>query len=144
MKPSFQNAYSEAFRGSDVKCPEPSLTQQQFKDDADINVLLERFKVTGMMPQGVRVPSYGDFTGVSDYRTAMNAVLTAQQSFMELPANVRARFGNDPQQFLEFVADPSNLDEARKLGLAVSAKPDVGVSGAQAPDAKPASTEVKA
>ena len=55
----FQHAYSEPFRGSDLECKDPSLAQQQFKDDVDINVLLERFKVTGVMPQGVVMPSYG-------------------------------------------------------------------------------------
>ena len=43
----FQNAYSESFRGSDLECLDPSLAQQSFKDDADINVMLEKFKVTG-------------------------------------------------------------------------------------------------
>ena len=38
----FQHAYSVPFRGSDLECPEPSLTQQQFKDDSDINVMLEK------------------------------------------------------------------------------------------------------
>ena len=43
----FQHAYSDSFRGSDLECLDPSLAQQHFKDDADINVMLERFKVTG-------------------------------------------------------------------------------------------------
>lgn len=94
-----QHAYSEPFRGSDLTCVEPSLAQQHFKDDADINVLLERFKVTGVLPQGVRVPSYGDFSGINDYQSAMRAVLAAEDSFMAMPADVRARFGNSPQAF---------------------------------------------
>lgn len=139
-KIEFQHAYSVPFRGSDVECPEPSLTQQQFKDDADINVLLERFKVTGVMPQGVRLPTYGDFTGISDYRTAADAVFRAQNAFMELPAEVRSRFMNSPQLFLEFCSDPKNLDELRKLGLA-PAKPDV--SGAPAEPVKGAEPPAK-
>lgn len=117
----FQHAYSEPFRGSDLECKDPSLTQQNFKDEVDINVLLERFRVTGQMPQGVVLPTYGDFTGLSDYRTALDAVNRARDSFMMLPANLRARFGNDPQAFLDFVSDESNRAEAEKLGL-VSAK----------------------
>lgn len=113
----FQNAYSESVRDSDLVCPEPSLAQQSFKDDADINVMLEKFKVTGVMPQGVVMPSYGDFTGVSDYRTAVDAIKKASDAFMELPANIRARFENDPQLFLEFCADEKNRDEAVRLGL---------------------------
>lgn len=113
----FQHAYSKAFRGSDLKCEDPSLTQQQFKEDVDINVLLERFKVTGQMPQGVRLPTYGDFSAVTDFRSAQDAILKAKNAFMELPASVRAKFDNDPQKLLEFVSDPANKEEAIKMGL---------------------------
>lgn len=114
---NFQHAYSEPVRTSDLECPEPSLAQQSFKDDADINVMLERFKVTGQMPQGLVLPTYGDFTGVSDYRSAVDAINKASNAFMDLPANLRGRFDNDPQKFLEFVSDDKNRDEAIRLGL---------------------------
>lgn len=137
----FQHAYSEPVRTSDLECKDPSLAQQQFKDEQDINVMLERFKVTGQMPQNVTLPSYGDFRGVNDYRSAMEAVRKADNAFMDLPADLRAKFDNDPQKFLEFVADEQNRDEAVKLGLvkAVEAgKPlevtVVGGIGGAAPD----------
>lgn len=113
----FQNAYSDPVRSSDLECLDPSLAQQSFKDDADINVMLEKFKVTGVMPQGVVMPTYGDFNGVSDYRTAVDAIKRASDSFMDLPAGIRSRFENDPQKFLEFCADSKNRDEAIRLGL---------------------------
>lgn len=121
----FQNAYSEPFRGSDLECKDPSLAQQQFKDDVDINVLLERFKVTGVMPENVVLPTYGDFSQVVDYRSAQDALRRARDGFMDLPAAVRARFHNDPQELLEFVSDEKNREEAQKLGLmkAVPASP---------------------
>lgn len=125
----FQHAYSESFRGSDLECRDPSLAQQNMKDDTDINVLLERFKVTGQMPQGLVLPTYGDFVGVGDYRTAMDAVLKARNAFMDLPAKIRERFQNDPQRLLEFVSNEDNRSEAIALGLIAA-----GVSGAQAPD----------
>lgn len=131
----FQNAYSEPFRGSDLECKDPSLAQQQFKDDVDINVLLERFQVTGVMPQGVVLPSYGDFSAVVDFRSAQDALRRARDAFMELPAQVRARFNNDPQELLEFVSKDENRAEAERLGLVAakpSVQPDPG-SGAPAP-----------
>ena len=96
---------------------EESLTQQSQRDETDINNILRQFKVTGLVPQGVVAPTYGDFTQVVDFRTAMDAVNAAQASFMAMPAETRARFGNDPQLFLEFCSNPQNLDEMRKLGL---------------------------
>lgn len=127
----FQHAYSDSFRGSDLECRDPSLAQQQFKDDVDINVLLERFKVTGVMPQSVVLPSYGDFSSVTDFRSAQDAVLRAKNAFMDLPADLRARFNNDPQQLLEFVSKDENRPEAERLGL-VKARP-VEPEGSGAP-----------
>lgn len=118
MTIEFKHAYSEPFRGSDLRCDDPSLAQQSMADDTDINVLLERFKITGQLPGNMVPPSYGDFTGLTDYRSAMDAVLRAQDEFMKLPAAIRQRFANDPQQFLEFAENPDNLPELRKMGLA--------------------------
>lgn len=105
-----------------------SRTNQSSKDEADINVIVRRFGITGAMPQNVRLPMYGDFTDVVDFQTAQNAVIAARESFMQIPADVRARFNNDPQEFLEFVNDPNNLEEMYKLGLAK--KPEAPVDPA--------------
>lgn len=95
----------------------PSLTVQSQAEEADINVLMMRYGITGKMPENPRVPTYGDFTGISNYQDALNAVMAADNDFMALPADVRARFQNDPQMLLEFVSNDANIEEARKLGL---------------------------
>lgn len=94
-----------------------TLTQQQFKDECDINEIVRRFGLTGELPQDLRVPVSGDFTGITDFQSAMQAVRQAQEAFMELPGELRLRFANDPQRLLEFMEDSSNLEEARRLGL---------------------------
>ena len=103
---------------SAITCADPSLAQQQFRDDADINTIVARFGLTGQLPDNGRYPAYGSFDGVFDYHTAQNAILAAQAAFMALPAAVRTRFSNDPQNLLEFASDPANLPELRSLGLA--------------------------
>lgn len=96
--------------------------QQQFKEETDINTIVRRFGLTGQLPENLKVPQYADYTEqVTDFQSALNMVLKAQDSFMELPAETRARFGNDPQRLLEFVDNKDNLEEARKLGIAVPA-----------------------
>jgi len=101
-----------------LSCPEPTLAQQQFKDDGDPNVIMRLFAQTGDVGLlQVRNPEYGDFTGISDYHTALNAVVAAQDSFNSLPASVRSRFENDPGRLIDFLSDPSNSDEAVALGL---------------------------
>lgn len=95
---------------------EPSLAQQSFEEECNINTIVERFGLTGQLPEPLS-PSYGDFSGVSDFQTAMNAVADAQAGFMTLPGELRARFGNDPSRLISFLDDPSNQAEAISLGL---------------------------
>lgn len=102
---------------SGLKCEDPSLAQQSFKDECDINTIVERFRLTGTVPQLDQLPSYADYEGIFDFHDAMNAVRQANEQFMLLPAKLRARFDNEPQKFLDFCADEDNRDEARKLGL---------------------------
>jgi hypothetical protein len=100
-------------------CDDPSLTQQQFKEEADINTIVNRFLKTGVLPTPNTFPQYVDFEGVFDYQSAMNLVRAADESFMRMDAKLRSRFNNSPQEFLEFFADPANSSEAISLGLAV-------------------------
>lgn len=106
-----------------VRCKDKSRTQQEFAEEADINVLVERFGIRHV-PEGVRVPMYGDFTVVRDYRTALESLKLAEDSFMQMSAKVRARFENDPQKFLDFCADAGNKDEMRAMGLLVAPVPE--------------------
>lgn len=107
---------------SGLCCLEPTRTQQQFKEEVDINTIARNFGMTGRLPEGVRMPTFGDFTEVEDYQTALNAARWAHHSFMQMPGEVRLRFQNDPQQFLEFCSNGANREEAIKLGL-VAAPP---------------------
>lgn len=102
---------------SGLKCDDVSLAKQSFKEECDINTIVERFGIGYEMPQGVRAPFYGDFTEVGDFRSALDAVNAARESFMTLPADVRARFANDPHGFVEFCSRDENIDEVEKLGL---------------------------
>lgn len=94
-----------------------SLTVQSMSEDADINVMMKRFGLGVPLPTNPRVPMYGDFSEVTDFRSAMEAVLNAQAAFSEYPAEIRARFNNDPQEMLAFVEDGRNIEEARAMGL---------------------------
>lgn len=96
----------------------PSMADPSFADDVDINNILSKYISTGVMGNvNNRQPIFGDFSDIVDYGTAMQHVITAQDSFMTLPSNVRKRFGNDPQMLMEFISDKANYDEAVKLGL---------------------------
>lgn len=102
---------------SGLLCEDESLAIQSAAEEADINTIVRRFGLTGQLPGQVAIPRYGDFTGVPDFHTAMNLIRQTQDEFMRLPAEVRARFDNDPQKVMEFLEDDRNREEAVKLGL---------------------------
>lgn len=103
---------------------DPSLTKQCFAADADINNIMRKFEQTGMIDHLSKYEgSYQDLTDMPDYHTALNAVISAQEMFMSLPAEVRANFKNDPGEFLEFVDKPENIDKLREWGLASELDP---------------------
>lgn len=101
-----------------LKCTlEEKVTKESFKDQCDIDKIIERIARTGVAPDQVQ-KKYGDYSNVPDYQSALQIVVNAQAQFNSLDAHVRNRFNNDPGIFLEFASDSSNLDEMVKLGLA--------------------------
>lgn len=102
---------------SGLTCLDPTRAQQQFKEDTDINTLVERYHLTGEIPQNIRVPLPPEFIEATDYQQAQNLLIEADQAFMAMPANVRKEFDNDPARFLEFVHDDRNRDRAQQLGI---------------------------
>ncbi|AXH75196.1 MAG: internal scaffolding protein [Microviridae sp.] len=105
-------------RETGLQCLDTSKTQQQFRDECDINVILQRFGVTGHLPITTVQPMEGDFTNVQDYQGALETVRAANENFMRLPSLVREKFGQDPKVFVDFCLNPANIDAVRELGLA--------------------------
>jgi len=94
------------------------LVEQSHKDSCDINSMIAKARRGVFQPP--RSPgSYGDFTGVTDYHSARNQILAAEATFFALPSELRNRFNNDPQEVLDFIDDPENLEECYELGLIV-------------------------
>ena len=108
---------------------EPSQAKQSFRDECDINNIMARYTVTGLLGDDLndRQGQFADVASSVDYHTAQNIVLQAQEVFNELPSKVRARF-RDPGEFLAFIEDPSNREEAIELGLV--SKAAEGAAGA--------------
>lgn len=98
-------------------------TKQSFKDECDINNIMSRFARTGVLDFAARnEPRYGDCTGL-DFTESMQRVAAANTLFQELPAKLRDRFKNSPAEFLDFVQNDANREEAMELGL-LRAKPE--------------------
>lgn len=100
------------------------LARQEFKEEADINTIVKNFGLGYEVPQGLRLPTYGDFTDNADYHEACNAIAMANESFDLLPADMRARFNNDPGLFVDFCSNDANTPELEKMGLLKPVIPD--------------------
>lgn len=97
---------------------EERLTHQSFKQQCDINYIVDRAIRTGVVSHVNRSePRYEDVPSV-DYHTMLNMVNQAKESFMSLPSKIRSFFDNDPGRFLEFVHNPENEEKMIEMGLA--------------------------
>lgn len=95
-------------------------TKQSFKDQCDINRILQRAQKTGTLSHIQKHGGeYGDFAEF-DYTTAQQQLARAKSIFEELPSELRKEFGHNPAAFFEYVNDPANSGRLVELlpGLA--------------------------
>lgn len=99
-------------------CEDPSLTKQSFADECNFNNVLDKWQQSGLITHiNPSSPIYSDVSNYVDYQHSLELIRSAQDSFDSLPSAVRDRFANDPGRLIAFLSDPSNEDEARRLGL---------------------------
>lgn len=91
---------------------EVSLVQQQFGAEVDINNIVRRFGLTGDVPFAGPQGVYGDFSGITDYESALAKIEGANDRFMKLPAEVRDKFENNPGTLIRL----ANELDAKEFG----------------------------
>lgn len=102
-----------------LRCDDETLTHQEFKEECDINTIIDRFGIGENPIEAQKWVTDVDIENApSTYMDVMNQLNEARDQFMSLPAKVRSQFDNDPGRFVAFVSDPSNGDEMVRLGLA--------------------------
>lgn len=122
--PKFVSAYSTKNKPKSLEYP-PTLTKQSMKDECNINKIVDKYQRIGVVEHvNENQHFFADVTDV-DFQASLNLVQSAQEAFDGLPSELRKRFANDPALLLEFLGDPSNHDEAVKLGLIRASDDDV-------------------
>lgn len=102
-----------------IDCSPHGRTKSEFKKECDVNEIMRKFEKNQLISHvNDHQGDYGDFSTFEDYHASVNAVLEANDAFASVPSKIRATFNNDPAQFLQFVQDPSNLDQMVEMGLA--------------------------
>lgn len=98
-------------------CADDGRTEKSHRKACNVNTIVAKTLKTGNLPIATRQGVFGDFTSGLDFQESMDRIIKAQHEFMELPASIRKRFGNDPSLLIEFMNDASNQEEAITLGL---------------------------
>jgi len=96
-----------------------TLTKQSFKDECDINKIMEKYRVTGAIAHLNKHEARYGFATALDFRESLEVVTEAQAQFDDLPSHIRFKFGNSPETFLAFVQDPDNAQEIGRHGSSV-------------------------
>lgn len=96
-----------------------SLCQQHFRDECDVNKIVDRYVRTGVLEHLADVPPhYGDVSEIpTDLISAYAAVDRAEAAFMDLPSGLRKELDNDPSRLGAWLSDEANRDTAVKYGL---------------------------
>jgi len=119
---------------------QPSMTKQSFVAECDINNIVKEYTPQAMAQltlMNLQAGNFQDLPDASDYQTMLETLRRTDEAFALLPAKIRARFDNDPAQFVEFFNDPANQEEAIKLGLASDLRPPEPSAPPPAPPAPP-------
>lgn len=106
-----------------TKSGKTSRTKQSFKEECDINNIVRKAEKQGQLPLRDRVAQYGDFSNVPSYQESLEVVRKAEEQFLLVGSRIRARFNNNPEEFLAFASDPRNGEEMVRLGLAMKSSP---------------------
>lgn len=106
------------------------MTQQQFKEDCDVNNIMERYFRTGVLDHiAQNEPQYGMMDGKT-FTELQNEIAAAKSLFESLPARARAHFEHEVTQFLDYVASEDASESLLR---------DLGVPGDWDPSGTPAS-----
>lgn len=100
-----------------IKFEDESLTQQHHAVGATPREVVNRLVSGAQVNTNQKQPMYIDNYNNLDYQDSLNLVIAVKDKFMHLPAQVRERFKHKPEEFVQFMENDENKEEAIKLGL---------------------------
>lgn len=94
-----------------------SMTKQEFKNDCDPTLILKKYQATGLLEHAnTYQPVFGEQSSMS-YHEAKQATAAAESMFQNLPSSIRADFNQNVGEYLDFVADPKNVQDMLDDGI---------------------------
>lgn len=98
---------------------------QSFKESCDIKTILARFAAGDESALNRKLPYFGDFsqmpTSLAGY---LQLLADAENTFAQLPADIRSNFNNSPSEFFAAIGSP-DFDQRMGLGVHAPVEPSV-------------------
>lgn len=103
-------------RDTGILFEDTSLAIQDDEPSANINTIMQRMGITEVPPPGsIELSAEILELDEMEFQEAMNIVAAGSQAFARLPADVRARYGNDPRKLVAAIdAVYTDQDEPRR------------------------------
>jgi len=138
MKSKFRTPYDGVVVQPQLMCESPSLTKQSFRDECDVNRIMQRYAATGVL-EHVReaAPQFVDVADAGSFQEAMTTVSEAESLFSQLPAATRAAFKNDCVTFLDAFSSDSGRELLLEHGLLEAPEPARSVPGPESAGGSP-------
>lgn len=117
-----------------------SMVRQSFRDEADINKILARYRTTGLAPMNTKTPLFADVSMMRDLKTSLDMVNSIGERIRELPAEARKLFNENRAEFEKVLEEGPIVANLRKLGM-LPPEPEVSAAesgGEASPPVSPA------
>lgn len=93
----------------------PSLTDESFKQECDIDFIISNFVQRGIEPPEHQVQYGKQFTS-ADFEKSLATITECKSAFECLPAIEKEKFNNSVTNFLDFISNPVNLKVSYEKG----------------------------
>lgn len=112
--------HHELRRDVSIDCSSPIITDQSYKNECDINLIMANYAKTGLLSHVTTIqPKYVDNSIIPNLETAFDIVNAAEESFYSLPPDIRRLMDNDPSQLEIFISDPKNQRILTENGILI-------------------------
>lgn len=138
FKTPYNHDRDEEVRLTSLTCTDPSLTDQSFKDDVDINTIVDRLMKTGEV--NIPLPEhFGDQSEIPSLYEAAQRIAENNATFYKLSPKIRNEFMNDPLRWaaqVDLDLAQGNVENLQRMGIDIHLKPPAAPqAGTPAPGA---------
>lgn len=135
MTTNFKNRYDSRQPTKGVEFTEESQALQSEYPATTIDYYIKKYTQTGMLgdPARAQMAEYLDVSDVGDFAEMQERVISVRNAFMELPAEERRKFGDDPTAWAQAVYEAKLAESVQSEP---TAEPEPVASESQSDDSQ--------